>query len=202
MSRYKKQIGRIFFFLIRPFIVAYERYGVHRRLSEIIPQQDYHVEGPLRICGSRFISIGRNFSAGLFFRIEALDSYFDELFSPSITIGDNVSFQDYCHVGCVERIVIGDGTLIGSNVLISDHNHGYSIPEESEIIPVMRKLSHAPVLIGKHVWIGDGAKILSGVKLGDGVIVGANAVVTHSFPDRVVIAGVPARVIKNLDLNI
>lgn len=195
-------VGKMVYCLVRPFAIVYERYRVHNTMLKIVPRCDYHVDGPIKICGTHHISIGKNFSAGSYFRLEAIDSYFDEAFTPSITIGDNVSFQDYCHVGCVDSVSIGDGTLVGSDVLITDHNHGYITPEECDVIPVMRCLSHAPVTIGKNVWLGDGVKIMRGVELGDSVIVGANSVVTHSFPSNVVIAGIPARIIKHLDPNI
>ena len=57
----------------------------------------------------------------------------------------------------------------------------------------------APVIIGEKNWLGSGAKLLNGVRLGNFVIVGAGAVVTKSFLDNVVIAGVPANVIKEQD---
>lgn len=198
----KLYAGKIVYCLAQPFVSVYERCRVHDTMLKIVPARDYHVEGPLKMCGANHISIGRNFSAGSYFRIEAIDSYFGESFSPSITIGDNVSFQDYCHVGCVESVSIGDGTLVGSDVLITDHNHGYITPEECDVVPVMRRLSHAPVMIGKNVWLGDGVKVMRGVELGDGVVVGANSVVTHSFPSNVVIAGIPAKIIKYLEPQI
>ncbi|MDE6772661.1 MAG: sugar O-acetyltransferase, partial [Muribaculaceae bacterium] len=55
-----------------------------------------------------------------------------------------------------------------------------------------------PVAIGHNVWIGGDAVILPGVTIGDNVVIGAGAVVTRSFPSNVVIAGNPARVIKEL----
>lgn len=56
--------------------------------------------------------------------------------------------------------------------------------------------SKSPVIIGNNVWIGDCAKILAGVKIGDGAIIGANAVVTHDVPEHTVVDGVPAKIIR------
>jgi maltose O-acetyltransferase len=56
----------------------------------------------------------------------------------------------------------------------------------------------APVTIGDNVWIGANATICPGVTLGNGVVVGAGAVVTKSFPDNVVVGGVPARILKQV----
>ncbi|MBQ4059178.1 MAG: hypothetical protein IJD40_09635 [Lachnospiraceae bacterium] len=68
------------------------------------------------------------------------------------------------------------------------------------ISPVQRKLSSkGPVKIGKNVWIGRCTSILSGVTIGDNVIVGANSVVTHDIPDNCMAVGVPAKIIKRLD---
>lgn len=52
------------------------------------------------------------------------------------------------------------------------------------------------VIIGNNVWIGEGARILSGVTIGDGSVIGTNAVVTHDVPAYSVVGGVPAKIIK------
>lgn len=54
----------------------------------------------------------------------------------------------------------------------------------------------APIMVGNHVWIGERATILKGVTIGDGAVVAAGSVVTHDVPERTVVAGVPARVVK------
>ena len=122
----------------------------------------------------------------------------EQKFSPELIIGDNVRIEDFCHIGCTEKVVIGNGVLIASKVLITDHYHGVISRKDLNQIPSERLLCSKPVIIGNNVWIGDTVSIMPGVVLGDNVIVGANAVVTHSFPDNVVIAGCPARIIKEL----
>ena len=150
------------------------------------------------ILGEQFISIGNEFNSGIHFRIEAISKRNSQTFNPSIEIGDNVTIEDFCHIGCVEKISIGSGTMIASRVYISDHNHGRITSKDLEYAPAKRPLFSKPVSIGKNVWLGEGCCILPGVSLGNNVIVGANAVVTHSFSDNSVIAGVPARLIKQL----
>lgn len=150
------------------------------------------------ILGEQFISIGNEFNSGLHFRIEAISKRDSQAFCPSIEIGNNVTIEDFCHIGCVEKISIGSGTMIASRVYITDHNHGCISSKDLEYAPAKRLLFSKPVFIGNNVWLGEGCCIMPGVTLGNNVIVGANAVVTHSFPDNSVIAGVPARIIKQL----
>ena len=151
-----------------------------------------------QIDGSKYIKIGDNFSSGRCLRMEALGKYKGIHYTPELTIGNDVRIEDFCHIGCVNRVTIGNGVLIASRTLITDHLHGDITSNDLKEMPSMRPLTSKPVVIGNHVWIGEGVSILPGVTLGDNVIVGANAVVTHSFPANVVIAGCPAKVIKKL----
>jgi acetyltransferase-like isoleucine patch superfamily enzyme len=84
---------------------------------------------------------------------------------------------------------IGENTIWAFNVCIQTGNHKFED---------LNKYDVASVSIGRNCWIGNGAAILAGVTLGDNVVVGANSVVTKSFPSNVVIAGVPAKIIKIL----
>lgn len=147
----------------------------------------------------KYIQIGDNFLGMSGTRIEAWDKYEEESFSPEIVIGNNVSINMDCHIGAINKIVIGDNVLLGSRVFISDHSHGQCITNEIDIPPNHRKLfSKGPVIIEDNVWIGEGAAILSNVTVGYGSIIGANAVVTKNVPEKTVVGGCPARVIKKL----
>lgn len=147
----------------------------------------------------KYIHIGNDCRFGRNCRIEAVKEYAGEFFNPSLTIGESVSMEDNVHIGCAQSVTIGCGTMIGSRVLITDHSHGDTVRESLSIRPALRPLKTSPVVIGRNVWICEGVSILPGVTLGDGVIVGANAVVTHSFPDGVVIAGCPAKIIRKIE---
>lgn len=89
---------------------------------------------------------------------------------------------------CAKLIKIGRGTIIGSEVEILDSDF-HHIQEESE--------NTKPVIIGADVWVGDRATILKGVTIGSGSVVACGAIVTRDVPENTLVAGVPAKVIKN-----
>ena len=109
---------------------------------------------------------------------------------------------DMTHIVAYERVSIGDDVLIASKCFISDTNHGsYSSDKQSspDTKPNDRALYTKPVVIGDRVWIGENAVILAGSKIGNGCIIGANSVVSGEFRDNTIIAGSPAKVIKEWD---
>jgi acetyltransferase-like isoleucine patch superfamily enzyme len=146
-----------------------------------------------------YISIGNNFYAHKRFRMEAWDSYLEENFTPKILIGNNVCFNTDIHIGCINKVVIGDNCLFGSRIYITDHDHGTTSISDLSLPPIQRKLySKGPVIIENNVYVGEGVAILSGVTIGENSIIATNAVVTKSVPKNSLVGGVPARVIKSL----
>jgi len=155
------------------------------------------INGAYIIKNPQYISIGNNFSSLYNLRIEAWDDYWGEKFSPEIIIGDNVSFNTDCHIGCINRVVIGNNVLMASRVYISDHSHGAISKDALNVPPINRPLiSKGPVIIEDNVWIGEGVCVMPGVIIGANSIIGANAVVTKSIPSNTVVAGIPATIIK------
>lgn len=113
-----------------------------------------------------------------------------------IQIGARVHLGPQCVIAALKSVEIGDDCLIAERVSIRDHDHVIADPR----LPYHAQgYSTAPVRIGRNVWLGANVTIVKGVTLGDNVVVGAGAVVTRSFPANCVIAGVPARVIRQLD---
>jgi acetyltransferase-like isoleucine patch superfamily enzyme len=158
-----------------------------------------NIRFPFFVKNQKYISIGSNFSCLWNVRIEAWDSYYNQVFRPEIIIGDNVTFNTDVHIGCIDRVVIGDNVLLASRIYISDHSHGEVNLDALNLPPNKRNLvSKGAVIIEDNVWIGEGVAILANVVIGKNSIIGANAVVTKSFPANSVIGGIPAKLIKTL----
>lgn len=110
----------------------------------------------------------------------------------NIFVGENVFINCCCHFQDHGGVYIGDGSLIGSNVVMATINH--------DLNPLHRADNHpAPIHIGKKVWIGSHVTILPGITIGDNAIVAAGAVVTKDVAANTVVGGVPAKFIKNVD---
>lgn len=109
----------------------------------------------------------------------------------NITIGQHVFFNSGCKFQDQGGITIGDGALIGHNVVLATLNHC--------MIPAHRAdLEPAPIHIGKNVWIGANAMVLPGVTIGDGAVVAAGAIVTKDVPSNTIVAGIPAKPVKKV----
>ena len=116
-----------------------------------------------------------------------------------LSIGDDVSIGTGCHITAINSIQIGNGVLMGKYVTITDNSHGSQSPEECLINPQDRLLfSKGKVVIHDRVWIGEKATILPGVEIGEGAIIGANSVVTKDVEPYTIVAGNPARLIKQI----
>jgi lipopolysaccharide O-acetyltransferase len=150
--------------------------------------------------GLAYIRIGNNFYAGDGLWLEALDRYRGQNHTPRIAIGDNVSISRWSHISSIDLVKIGAHVLIGSNVMITDHNHGSYIGNSQTspaIPPALRLLGGGgPVIIGENVWIGDNVTIIGPVSIGDGVVVAANTVVTRDIAPNTIVGGIPCRPLK------
>jgi len=152
--------------------------------------------------GLSCIEMGEDFSAGDGLWLQALTKYGDQRFHPRMVIGDHVRVSHWSHIACTHSVTIGDHVLIGSKVIITDHNHGLSgAGAASPIIPpAQRPLDHdRSVNIGPKVWLGDGVVVCPGVSMGEGSVAGANAVVTMDVAPFTLVAGAPARPIRRYD---
>jgi len=113
-------------------------------------------------------------------------------FGRNIHLGKNVFINSCCNFQDQGGIYIGDHALIGHRVVLATIDH--------DLNPYDRTNHCAPIHIGDRVWIGSGAIITKGVTIGDGAVIAAGAVVTKDVPENTVAGGVPAKVIKTIEV--
>lgn len=111
-----------------------------------------------------------------------------------IVIGDDVHIARDCIIHAAYKITIGNGVTFGPRVLMLDHNHQF---DQLDISVMKQGLSGGAITIGSNSWIGGHAVILPNVRIGEGAIIGAGAVVTKDVPPYMIVGGVPAKVIGN-----
>lgn len=117
---------------------------------------------------------------------------------PVLTLGNGVVLGRGSHVVADGRgtVLLGDDVYCGPYVYITSTNHSYDDPDE----PVGKQWPRsAGVEIGGGSWLGAGAVILPGARLGRNVVVAAGAVVRGEVPDHAVVAGAPARIVRRWD---
>ena len=103
-----------------------------------------------------------------------------------LNIGENVFINRNSFLWCANSITIGSNTLIAPDTIICDSD-GHFIDKRSK---------SAPIIIGNHVWIGARTIITKGVTIGDGSVIGAGSIVTHDVPPNCLVAGNPAKIIR------
>lgn len=113
-------------------------------------------------------------------------------FGKNIKLGKNVFINSGCRFQDQGGITIGDGSLIGHNVVLATINHDYD--------PKNRGTMHLqPIVLEINSWIGSNATILPGITIGENSIVAAGSVVTKDVPPNTIVAGNPAKFMSNLE---
>lgn len=187
---------------LQKYLIENSRIAFYKLLSDCNPiSGKAKIIQPLLTKGHGHIHFGHNVSLGYksspyfysgYIYLEARNS------SSSIVFGDNIHINNNCNIICEgNKIVIGSKTLIGCNVEITDSDF-HAI---DSIDRHVNKSKTSDVLIGENVFIGSNVKILKGVCIGNNSVIANGAVVTKSIPSNVIAGGVPARVIKKLELT-
>ncbi len=122
-----------------------------------------------------------------------IESPFNCDFGYNITVGDNFYTNTNCCILDCAKVTIGNNVWIGPNVGIYTPNHAFDSKERSD--GYERSL---PIVIGDNVWIGGGVNIIGGVTIGGNSIIGAGSVVTKDIPSGVIVAGNPAKIIREI----
>lgn len=157
--------------------------------------------GPYSEIGSPTISIegAAGIHVGAFVRIgthAVLEALVPER-GVTLRIGDAAYIGHLARITAVNEVVIGEEAMLADRVYVSDTGHVY----EDVTQPIKRQglRDGRRVEIGRGAWLGIGAAVVGNVRVGEGAVVGANAVVTQDVPDFTVVAGNPAQVVRQHD---
>jgi len=181
---FKILLNRVFLAIKKPYFLS------------IGKNADIHYSSEIK--NKKYISIGNNVCIDKESYIQCPEKYIkSNEKKPIILIEDGTRIGRRAVISGVKKIHIHENVLFGPNVYISDHCHNYeniSLPIKCQGISGVK-----PVEIKENTWIGINACILPGCTIGKNCVIGANSVVTKSFPDYCVIAGAPAKIIKRFN---
>jgi acetyltransferase-like isoleucine patch superfamily enzyme len=113
-----------------------------------------------------------------------------------VVIGSKTVLGQECTISAYQHVRIGEQCVIADRAMFIDFDHGATEVER----PIrLQGIYKRDVDIGSNVWIGYGACILRGVRVGDNAVIGTNSVVTRDVPANAVVGGVPARILRMRD---
>ncbi len=196
----KKNNSDGFFWSIYLFLQLVVLRAISRIKSIALEAPEIYIGPGCEFIGIRHIKFGSNISINRGLWLHAVTEFEGDKFNPNITLGDRVKFSNGVHISSIYKISIGNDVLFGSNVFVSDHNHGsYSKynPDSPDVPPSQRRLKGGgEVIIERNVWIGDNVNIVGPVIIGSGSVIAANTVVRKNIPPNSIVAGAPGKVIK------
>lgn len=120
-------------------------------------------------------------------------------YNPKIIIGEGTWVGKHCSIAAIDRVEIGKHVLFAGYVHMTDHSHGYE--DITQPITPQPLFSKGPIIIEDDCWLGFSCEILSGVHIGKHSVVAARSVVTKDVPPYSIVAGNPARLIKQYNFE-
>lgn len=171
----------------------------------------------VRVRNPQYISLGRSFVAEDYSEIQGISregivfgdkvtigsfamirpsGYYGREIGVGLSVGDFSNIGAYCYIGCSGGITIGRNVMMSPRVSLFAENHNFA----SLDLPMRNQgVTRAPIVIEDDCWLASGSTILAGVRVGQGAVVAAGAVVTKDVPAYAIVGGVPARVIGRRD---
>lgn len=142
----------------------------------------------------QYLHFGKDVCIGKYTYFLPCKKYAGINYEPKIVIGDGCKIGIRNSFACIHHITIGKDVLFAGYVHITDHSHGYEDVNRSIIVQPL--ISKGGVEIGDHCWLGFGCEILSGVHIAQHCIIAARSVVTKDVPPYCIVAGNPAKIVK------
>lgn len=157
------------------------------------------IKKPDQIFNPKNISIGNGVRIEKGVVLYSIREYSGMKHNGEIVISDGFYGNRFLNLTSAKKIYISKNVLCGPNVFLNDADHGYA-DIDANIMTSPLSIKNG-IHIGEDCWIGANVFITGNVTLGQHCVVAANSVVTKSFPDYSIIAGVPAKLIKFYDVN-
>ena len=165
--------------------------ALEKRYLSIVEKTKLHDSVYIDALSTDGVKIGDHVVLGRNTRIECTGGL--QNIGKGVSIGNRSTFGSDCFFGAAGGIEIGEDVIAGQYIRFHSENHNYS---DTSMLIREQGVTHKGIKIGNNCWIGAGAVFLDGAEIGDGCVVAANAVVTKKFLSNVVLAGMPAQVVK------
>jgi carbonic anhydrase/acetyltransferase-like protein (isoleucine patch superfamily) len=163
-------------------------------LGRVVRFEDYCY---IAAIGTGGIQVGHRSVIGAFSRVIVSSSYNN--LGDKITIGANVGIGEFAHIGGAGGTSIGDDCIIGAYFSVHPENHGF---EDPYTLLRLQPVTRQGITVEHNVWIGAKVTLLDGVHVGHSSVIAAGSVVRQGqYPPYSVLAGVPARIVKKLDVS-
>ncbi len=147
---------------------------------------------PLRLTNMQNVTLGNMVYILPGLRMETIEQFKDQKFTPEIILEDYVELHQNCHIACASQIIIHEHVSVGAGTMINDCTHGYTDLES----PFNEQpLTTKPIEIGKNTIIGNNVMILPGVTIGRNCYIGGNTVIAKSVPDYSVVSAPKPRAV-------
>jgi len=170
------------------------RYAAYLQAGKELIIEDY---AEINARSTQKIILGNRVTIGKYAIIRPGNLYGGEP-GEGLVVGDHSNIGPYCYIGCSGHISIGNNVMISPRVSIYAENHVF---DQIDVTIKSQGVKKENVVIEDDCWIASNSILLAGVTIGKGSIVAAGSVVTQDVPPYSVVAGVPARVIKNRRTN-
>lgn len=173
-------------FGIRRKLVDLKTFFIAARFKNLHYNTGTIIEGNIEVMPNGNVSIGKNT------RIRRWNCF--RPYGGYITIGDNCTVNSFSHISGNGGVEIGNNVLIATQCVIISANHNF----DNCSVPISDQgETKAKIVIEDDCWLGAGVKVLAGVTIHKGSVIGAGTVVTHDVPEYSVVIGVPGKIVRS-----
>lgn len=187
--------------MIREIYYFFSRKFYNISIKQLASNVQLHLKG--RVIHGEYVKMDKNVILGENWLIAVYPEFAGKI-NPvknrkyGVEIEEGVSVNRNMTIYCADHVRIGKNCMLGSNILITDNDHGMTADAESYS---QQELIARETVVEEECWIGQNCTILAGCHIGKRSILGAGSVVKGTIPPYSMVAGVPGRVVKTWDFE-